>query len=380
MAKEDSNVQDIRSEKEDFYSDDSIFNISSWGADLSFRELIARYDENALVKPEIQRNYVWDRSEASRFIDSILLGLPIPSIFLAKTGDEKMLIIDGYQRIMTVHDFVKGVFSADKKVFRLTKSAKVNPRWSGKAFSELTEPEQRRVTNTTIHAIVFVQNAPLNDDTSMYQIFERINTSGRTLLPQEIRNCIYQGSFNRMLIELNHDPTWRRMYGLDNPDPRMRDIEFVLRFLAMDDRDFRLEENESISLKKFLNLFMDEYQTAKPEVLGPLGAKFLETLLLVFKLFGDEAFHNLSPKYPDRLVPKFNPTIFDSIMLASSIAMRGRIPLPDHEFRVRRRQLLANLDYQNSVKIRTTNTAQIVKRISLALHYLYNFDYAQQQG
>src|SRR5690606_8004175 len=107
-------------EQEDFYSDDDLFKISSWGADLSFRELISRYDENEMIKPELQRHYVWDKSEASRFVDSILLGLPVPSIFLAKTHDEKLLIIDGYQRLMTIRDYVKGIFSKDSKVFKLS--------------------------------------------------------------------------------------------------------------------------------------------------------------------------------------------------------------------------------------------------------------------
>ena len=79
------NVDVPPEELDDFYSDDDLFKISSWGADLSFRELITRYDEDELVKPELQRHYVWDKTEASRFIDSILLGLPVPSIFLAKT-------------------------------------------------------------------------------------------------------------------------------------------------------------------------------------------------------------------------------------------------------------------------------------------------------
>lgn len=89
------------------YSDDSLFNISSFGTDISFRELITMYDEGDLEKPEMQRRYVWQKQEASRFIDSILLGLPVPSIFLAKNNEEKRLIVDGYQRIMTVYDFVK---------------------------------------------------------------------------------------------------------------------------------------------------------------------------------------------------------------------------------------------------------------------------------
>ena len=113
-------------EQDDFYSDDDLFKISSWGADLSFRELISRYDEDELVKPELQRNYVWDKTEASRFVDSVLLGLPVPSIFLAKTKDEKLLIIDGYQRFMTVRDYVKGKFSKDKSVFKLSRSNKIH--------------------------------------------------------------------------------------------------------------------------------------------------------------------------------------------------------------------------------------------------------------
>lgn len=178
MAKTKDVIQHIREEDNDAYSDDSLFNIKPWGADLSFRELIQRYDDDELVKPELQRKYVWDRAEASRFIDSLLLGLPVPSIFLAQTQDEKLLIIDGYQRIMTVYDFVNGIFSRDGKSFSLSRSEKINSRWRGKNFLELSDAEQRRVRNTTIHAIIFAQQQPSQDDTSLFQVFERINTSG----------------------------------------------------------------------------------------------------------------------------------------------------------------------------------------------------------
>lgn len=73
MSTQSSSIQRIREEEDDGYSDDSLFNIKPWGADLSFRELIDRYDDDELVKPELQRNYVWDRREASRFIDSFCL-------------------------------------------------------------------------------------------------------------------------------------------------------------------------------------------------------------------------------------------------------------------------------------------------------------------
>ena len=193
-------IQVLKEEENDFYSDDDLFRISAWGADLSFRELIDRYQDNELLKPELQRKYVWDRTEASRFIDSLLLGLPVPSIFLAKTQNEKLLIIDGYQRIMTVYDYVRGIYSGDGKVFKLSKSEKINLRWRGNSFLELSDTEQRKIKNTTIHAIIFSQQHPVGTDTSLYQIFERINTSGKTLLPQEIRNCVYQGKLNDLLL------------------------------------------------------------------------------------------------------------------------------------------------------------------------------------
>lgn len=88
---EKDHIEVIKSEMEDDYSDDSLFNISSWGADLSFRELVSMYNDNELVKPELQRKYVWDKIEASRFIESILLGLPVPSIFLAQSGSQKLI-------------------------------------------------------------------------------------------------------------------------------------------------------------------------------------------------------------------------------------------------------------------------------------------------
>lgn len=189
-------------EEEEIESDNSLFNITSFGVDMTFRELISMYKENDLLKPELQRKYVWDKKEASRFIDSILLGLPVPSIFLAKTDDDKRLIVDGYQRIMTVYDFVEtGIFGKDNKPFALSKSKCINQRWSGKTFKELSELEQRNIRHFAIHAIVFEQKYPRND-TGMYQIFERINTSGKALKPQEIRNCVYHGKFNHLLMLL----------------------------------------------------------------------------------------------------------------------------------------------------------------------------------
>ena len=315
-------IQHIREEDEDSYSDDSLFHIKSWGADLSFRELVQRYEDDELIKPELQRHYVWDRSEASRFIDSLLLGLPVPSIFLAQTSNELLLIIDGYQRIMTVYDFIRGIFTKDGKIFRLSRSDKINQRWRGKAFSELGEVEQRRVRNTTIHAIIFVQQQPENDDTSLFQVFERINTSGRTLLPQEIRNCVAQGKLNDLLFELNKYVPWRKLFGLTEPDSRMRDIEFILRFFALSSQVFHNDTREKISLKRFLDLFMKQQINPDDSVLEGMRQRFKEMADIIIQVFGISAFHNISPSDPQRLVLKFSPTLFDSIAIAADLLFK----------------------------------------------------------
>lgn len=377
MSKENEILEIPASERDDYYSDDSLYSISSWGADLSFRELISQYKDGDLVKPELQRHYVWDKSEASRFMDSVLLGLPVPSIFLAKTRDEKMLIVDGYQRIMTVYDFVTGIFSKDGKVFRLTNSEKINHRWRGKAFSELSETEQRKIRTTTIHCIIFVQLSPEDGDTSMYQIFERINTSGRTLLPQEIRNCIYQGPFNDLLFELNENPSWRKLYGLKEQDSRMRDMEYILRFLALGSDKFKEFTARQVSLKKFLNEYMGDPNSILPETISLNRERFLTTIGYLDEHIGSQAFHNISPLDPNKIVNKFNPTIFDSIMLATESVFTSDPDLDVDKKTLTqcKLELLKNDTYQDLIRVRTTDVQRIRNRINLAVQYLYDMNH-----
>lgn len=360
-------------EREDFYSDDDLFEISSWGADLSFRELIARYDDDELVKPELQRNYVWDKAEASRFIDSVLLGLPVPSIFLAKTNDEKLLIIDGYQRLMTVRDFVKGIFSKDGSIFKLSKSGKIHERWMGKSFLELSPEDQRKIRNSTIHAIIFMQKNPAEGDTSLYQVFERINSSGRSLLPQEIRNCVYQGPMNTLLFELNNNQKWRELWGKQNPDPRMRDLEAILRFFALSSNRILYDKNSParISLKKFLNQFMDSVNQER--YCEDFKNRFNTTIEYIYSNIGKSAFHNLSPSDNSRLVQNFSPTIFDSIMISVDLGIRNKIADKyKSEIEERRLHILRDAEYQKLLSIETMRTPNIRGRVGNMYYALFN--------
>lgn len=371
--KEETHIVKIRQEIEDDYSNDDLYNINSWGADLSFRELITMYDEGELAKPEIQRHYVWDKSEASRFIESLLMGLPVPSIFLARHDGEKKLIVDGYQRIMSVRDYVRGIFSVDEKIFRLSNTEKINERWRNKAFAELPEDAQRKIRASTIHAIIFEQKHPNNSDTSLFQVFERINTGGRSLTPQEIRNCVYQGKFNTALITVNKEANWRALYGVLPEDTRMRDIEFVLRYFSLKTPGVLNKADGKVSLKKFLNEQMDAFNKLSTLEIELMVNEFSNCINSLHMNIGREAFMNISDK--DVPIPKFHPTVFDSISIATSIAIsKGVNPANVAGIKARRVELLKDQNYKGFIRNETMTIPHIKGRIGLAAKFLYDID------
>ena len=367
----EENIEIILDEKDDDYVNDDLYNISSWGADFSYRELINMYEDGDLIKPELQRKYVWGKLEASRFIDSVLLGLPIPSIFLAKTEDNKMLIIDGYQRIMTIFDYVRGIWSGDDKIFKLSNvKERINIRWKNLAFSELNDSEQRKIKTTTIHAIIFEQRAPKDDDTSLYQIFERINTSGRTLMPQEIRNCVYQGNLNSLLFNLNKNQIWRKLFGNEKEDSRMRDLEYILRFLALNTAEVMQSNKSNISLKKHLNEFMGKKINNTENKINNFSIDFNECLQIVYDQFGENSFYNVQLSDLTTIRKRFYPTIFDSIMIATSIAKKMHINITSTE--QNRILLLRDPEYRRFCSEGTMLIEHINGRINCALKHLYN--------
>lgn len=374
---EKEHIEVISEEINDAYSNDDLYNINSWGADLSFRELITMYEEDELLKPELQRYYIWDKPEASRFIESILLGLPVPSIFLANTSDNKKLIIDGYQRIMTVFDYVKkGIWRKDGKPFTLSNTEKINERYRGKTFKELPEQDQRRIRSTTIHAIVFEQKAPSDNDTSLYQVFERINTGGRALMPQEIRNCVNQGKFNDLLLELNQNHNWRTLFGKEEIDPRMRDMEFILRFLALDTDYIKFNESSSISLKKYLNEFMGNSSSQDVEMIEERRNKFNFVMEFILETIGENAFYNITGGDETKIRKRFYPTIFDSICPAVAIAYRhfGN-DIPTDNLEEKRLALLKDEEFKTFISEGTMQISHIHGRINKALNYLFGISY-----
>ncbi len=361
-------VESIPSENES-YTDDSLYNITSFGTDISFREIVSMYKDGDLEKPELQRKYVWTKVEASRFIDSVLLGLPVPSIFLAKSANEKRLIVDGYQRIMTVYDYMEGIFSGDGKVFKLSNSEVIHPNWRGKAFSELTEEQKRKIRYTPIHAIVFEQKHP-QDDTGMYQIFERINTSGKTLKPQEIRNCVYHGKYNKFLFDLNKEQMWRKIIGDDKPDSRMADIELILRFFAFSNILNREEmKQKQINLVRYLNNYMKENVNIDDDEITKMKLLFVETMRFLFDNIGEHVFRTVKKNNGElKWARKINPVVFDAVSTATVLSGKCKKGAGLEERYI---ELLHCEQFIEVTKQRTTNIDNIKKRIELACDILY---------
>ena len=233
-------------------SDDEIgdpirYTITSYGADMPVDGLVDRLGREDIFIPEFQRNFVWTLAQASRFIESLLLGLPVPGVFLFKEPEtRKLMVVDGQQRLLTLQFFYKGLFG-DKK-FELVG---VSNAFSQKTYETLTPEDQRNLNDSMLHATIFQQNKPSDDRSSIYAVFERLNTGGAPLNQQEIRACVYRGKLNDLLSELVKNPHWLKLYNAKSN--RKKDEEILLRFFSL---YYRLDKYER-PMKRFLNEFME---------------------------------------------------------------------------------------------------------------------------
>ena len=223
------------------------YTISSYGADYPVDGLVNRISRGDVYVPEFQRGFVWTAAQASRFIESLLLGLPVPGIFLFKELDTgKLVVVDGQQRLRSLEAFYNGVLRGREFSLR-----GVSEEYAGVTCKSLSEEDRRRLDDSIVHATVFQQDDPTDDRSSIYLIFERLNTGGIPLNPQEIRSCVYRGEFNNLLNELINEPNWGEIYG--EPSHRRKDQELILRFFAL------YEQGEAYErpMKGFLNDYME---------------------------------------------------------------------------------------------------------------------------
>ena len=250
------------------------YDITSYGIDFDVGGLVRRLEERDIVIPDWQRQYVWTFKQASSFIESLLLGLPIPGIFLGRYPSGQLYVIDGQQRLRTLQFFYSGKFSISHPSPRSRpfKLEGVHERFEGFSFLELADPVRRDLNNSLIHATVVRQEAPADDDTSMYQIFKRLNFGGNKVTPQEIRCAVYQGSLIDRIKLLNDNPSWRKIIG--RPSLRLKDQEMILRFFAM----WKRGDNYTKPMVEFLNLFTLAHENPDDKWLTEMSSIFEVTV------------------------------------------------------------------------------------------------------
>ena len=348
---------------------------STYGGDFTIRQLMYMLKENEIETPKIQRNYVWTNKEASRFIESILLDLPIPSIFLAKNEESKFIIVDGLQRLTTLYKYTIEE-TKDGKTFKISTSKDIRSEWRGKAFRELTVEDQRRINNKLLHSIIVEQKEPTDFD-GLFLIFERINTGGVQLNQQEIRNAIFQYPVLNMLHELNCNVDWRKMFGLESPHSRMRDEEMILRFFALESLSLLDYQNESINMVHVLNEFMKTNRKLSNESLQPFKDLFTNCIEVVYRLYGPDVFRTNIQNH--QVSQKFYATVYDAVMLATTFALNSNTDFncfKDSSERLR--QLFYDEEFLSACNAHTTEKSAIITRVSKACKFLYDLDYERR--
>lgn len=343
---------------EDISNDDEIaparYDITSYGIDFDIEGIVKRLKRGDIYIPEFQRNFVWKMPESSRFIESLLLGLPVPGVFLAQDPEtSKMLVIDGQQRLLSLKFFYDGFFNPkegakSKRVFKL---AKVQDPFSQLTYETLSEKDRINLDNCVIHATVVKQDSPSDDDTSIYHIFERLNSGGRKLTPQEIREAVYHGRFLNLVGELNEHPAWRKIFGA--PNDRMRDHELIIRFFAM----FEESQKYKKPMVDFLNIYTKRNRHINDKKAEHLSTIFKETTDLFYNSVEGKIF---------RPVRALNVALYEAAMVGLAFRFVSDTPIDTDAVKHAHAQLLENPDFLELTSKSTTDITNVEQRLLIA--------------
>jgi len=285
----------------------------------------------------------------------MLLGLPIPGIFVFReSASNRHLIVDGQQRLKSLAFFYSGKFDQSDKIFRLVD---VREPWLGKTYEELLDADRRRLDDSILHTTIFRQDAPQDNDDSVYEVFERINTGGVKLSPQEIRVCVNFGRFTDLLKTLSADPSWRSIYG--TPSPRLKDQELILRFFAFYDS----LPSYKRPLKSFLNRYMESRKAIGDSESQELSARFRAMAELVVRALGKEAFR------PERAL---NTAVFDAVSVAIARRQNSGARLDAAAVQQAYKNLLAKEDFKSLYSRATADEENVKERFKLAANAFAN--------
>lgn len=275
------------------------------------------------LRPEYQRRLRWDDTKKSRLIESFIMNVPVPPVFLYEVNLGSYEVMDGQQRLNAIVDFLQGRFA-------LT-GLKIWPSLNGRTFARLPPMVRRGLERAKVSSITLMSDsiASTGDDMDLRaQVFERLNTGGERLNPQELRNSLFSGSFNRLIVDLARQPEFTSAWDIPSheehttsdgtPDQalrdnnlfkRMLDVEIVLRFFA-----FRDDKSISGSVRAMLDNTMKVHRGADDPSIAGMRNEFVEALALARSLFGDTVFR--LPPLGTRSKGLLSRPLYDAQMVA----------------------------------------------------------------
>ncbi|MDZ5843022.1 DUF262 domain-containing protein [Stenotrophomonas maltophilia] len=310
------------------------YEISSSPNDFNVATIFSFIKSGAVKIPGFQRHFVWDIKRASKLIESLILGLPVPQIFLYEDARNSFLVIDGQQRLMSIYYFMlqrfprqdrraelRAIFDKysgdiplhiidDDEYFvsfklKLPEQLPGNPsRFNGLNYSTLGDYKVA-FDLRTVRNIIVKQATSTGNDSAVFEIFNRLNSGGVNLTPQEIRASMYHSDFYAVLQRMNSKPGWRQLVGREDLDLHMKDVEILLRAFAL------LVDADSYapSMTKFLNLFSKKSKGNTPEHNLYLERIFDEFLVATSRLPSKVFFTPANNR--------FNISLFESVFYAA---------------------------------------------------------------
>lgn len=362
------------------------YDITAVPNDFNIRTIYDFVDSGVVSIPGFQRNFVWDIKRASKLIESLIIGLPIPQIFLYEQSKNKFSVIDGQQRLMSIYYFKKKRFPREERRgslrkiiqehgivppeimaddeyfsnFNLSLPAplpKQNNQFHKLNYDTLGDYQQS-FDLRTVRNVVIRQSSPEDDDSSIYEIFNRLNSGGINLTPQEIRVSLYHSPFYAMLDKLNQHPQWRRLLGQPEADLHAKDVEILLRLFAM----LWYSQEYKPSMTRFLNLSSRRFKAiSTPDI------QYCEDL---FRSFLD-ACVGLSNKDFASGNGRFNISILEAVFVAvATVPFENRSLIEIQVEPGKLDQLKANPNFAAATHFSTAHRVNVLFRIETALTIL----------
>lgn len=273
-------------------------------------------------QPEFQRFFVWNNVKASRLIESLLLDIPIPVVYVAEEADKTYSVVDGQQRITSICSYIGGKFP-DGRDFTLS-NLLVLTELKGKLFRQLSPDQQEAILNATIRLIIIEHDS---DPDVKFEVFERLNLGAEKLNDQELRNSVYRGRYNELLRDLTGNSHMLKIMGARQPHIRMLDRQLILRFFAMW-RNTHLRYKGPI--KQFLNREMDSHRNPSDKELSEMRTVFEKSIEMAYHVFGTNAFRRYrvgrdGERGGSWETRKLNVALWDTLLYTFSFYDRSQI-------------------------------------------------------